>query len=116
MVGMVDDELAAELAVQGAQARGHEGREIALHYPLLQRHRARGGFDDVEESRPREVADFALMMDVVHQDVDVGEDLLLHLSGEFLSFILPLLSKLFPGLGWLLLLRLLRLLRPEPGG
>lgn len=92
---VVDDELAAQLAVQRAEPRGHQRREVALDDPLLERHGARGALDDVEEPRARKVADAALVLDVVHQHVEEREVLLLHAAREALPVVLgvPLLRR-----------------------
>lgn len=73
LVGVIDNQLAAELAVQCTQSRSHQSRQIALDNPLLQRPRAGCRLDNVQQAGPRKVAHFPLMVDIVHQDIKEGE-------------------------------------------
>lgn len=85
---MINDQLAAQLTVEGAQASGHQCREITLHYPLFQLDRIRGRLDNVEQTGAGEISHFALVVNVVHEKIEEREVLLLCLSSEFLSLIL----------------------------
>lgn len=70
---VVDHQLPAQLAVQRTQPRRHESREIALDDPLLQRRRARCRLNDVQQPRPCKVSHLALMMNIIHQDIEKRE-------------------------------------------
>lgn len=50
----------------------------------------RGRFDDVEETGASEIADSALMVDIVHQEIEERKVFLLRLASKLFSFILEL--------------------------
>lgn len=100
---VVNHELAAQLAVEGAQARRHQGRQVALDDPLLKENRARSGLDQVKQAGTSKVSDLTLVVDEVHQQVEEGEVLLLGPAGKLLAVVeLPrvwtgILARLEPG-------------------
>ena len=84
---MIDDELPAKLAIQSTQASSHQRGQVTFHNPLLESHRVGRRLNNVEQSRPRKVANPALVLNVVHQYVEQGEVLLLGPAGEPLTVI-----------------------------
>lgn len=84
---VVNDQLAAQLTVQGPKTGCHERRQVALHDPLLQGRRARRSLDNVQQPRSSKVSHFALVVDIIHEDVEQREIHSLHSTSKSLPLI-----------------------------
>ena len=95
--GVVDDQFATQLTIQSAKTSGHEGREIALDDPLLEGNRSGCCFNYVEKTRPGKVANLAIVVNVIDEEVEQGEVLLLRSTSKSLAAVqLQLLPLLRP--------------------